>query len=435
MPRTILLLGAGRCGTSAVSQVLHKLGCSMGEEFAPYSERSDPLGTWEDHELTELTIAIAKGETSSEGYEELVQKRNHRMWGFKTPKLIFTAQFLWPLMDDVRIIAAFRRPADIINSAMRAYYIGRRQANAWYSQSSAAFAARLAEFNGPILRVDFEDLLQNPAAHVRNIMHFAFEGQKLPSNRKLGAAVGCIAKRTKRIVQGWGSLAAGVRIAKHPEAQFFVDWTALIAKGLRDYDTVLLPQKHMPSHWAANELAKDFLKNTDKDTLFLLDDDVSFPVDALHRMRENRAAWEYDAVMALITRRNIQEPSAVMMHHMGQQPLPASLHGDHFLLRPEFEEGKVVEVDALGLAFTLIRRSVLESMIDPEHGLQFTDLFTWGRGREGDDIPFSRKMREKGQRMAIDASVQVAHITAVPVTWDMVKERADLIRDQTNVKQ
>ena len=429
--RKILILGAGRCGTSAVAQVLHKLGCSMGDEFHPHNERSDPYGTWEDKELTELTNTVAKGETSSDGYKELVQKRNHRMWGFKTPKLVYTAQFLWPLMDDVRIIAVFRNPADIINSAMKAYYIGRRQANSWYSQSSAAFAARLAEFNGPILRVDFEDLLQNPAAHVRNIMHFAFE--KLPSNRKLGAAVECISKRTKRVVRGWGSLAVGVRIAKHPEAQFFIDWTALVTSGLRNYDTVLLPQKHMPSHWAASELARDFLKNTDKDTLFLLDDDVSFPVDALHNMRENQATWEYDAVMALITRRNIQEPSAVMMHHMGKQPLPTSLHGDHFLLRPEFEEGKVVAVDAVGLAFTLIRRRVLESMVDPEHGLQFTDFFVWGKGREGDDIPFSRGMRGKGQRMAIDTNIQVAHITAVPVTWEMVKERSNIIRDQANV--
>ena len=429
--RSVLILGAGRCGTSAVAQVLHKLGCSMGDEFYPHNERSDPFGTWEDKELTELTNAVAKGEASSEGYEELVQKRNHRMWGFKTPKLIYTAQFLWPLMDDVRVIAVFRRPADIINSAMRAYYIGRRQANAWYSQSSAAFAARLAEFNGTILRVDFEDLLQNPAAHVRNIMHFAFD--KLPSNRKLGAAVECIKQGPKRVVRGWGSLAAGVRIAKHPEAQFFIDWTALVSSGLRNYDTILLPQKFMPSHWAASELARDFLKNTDKDTLFLLDDDVSFPVDALHRMRENQATWEYDAVMALITRRNIQEPSAVMMHHMGQQPLPASLHGDHFLLRPEFEEGKVVEVDAVGLAFTLIRRHVLESIVDPEHGIQFTDFFTWGKGREGDDIPFSRGMREKGQRMAIDAGVQVAHITAVPVTWDMVKQRVNDIKAKAGV--
>lgn len=435
MTRSILILGAGRCGTSAVSQVLHRLGCSMGDEFVDYNERSDPFGTWEDKELTEFTNAVATGEMPSDGYKELVQKRNYRMWGFKTPKLVYTAQFLGPLMDDMRIIAVFRNPADIINSAMKAYYIGRRQANAWYSQSSAAFAARLSEFNGPILRVDFEDLLQNPAAHVRNIMRFAFD--KLPSNRRLGAAVECIKQKPKRVVRGWGSLAIGVRIAKHPEAQFFIDWTALVTSGVRDCDTILLPQKFMPSHWAANKLAKNFLKSTTKDTLFLMDDDMSFPVDALHRMRENPDTWEYDAVMALITRRNIQEPSAVMMHHMGQQPLPASLHGDHFLLRPEFEEGKVVAVDAVGLAFTLIRRHVLESMVDPEHGIQFTDFFTWGKGREGDDIPFSRGMREKGQRMAIDASVQVAHITAIPVTWDMVRERCDIIRDKTdgNAKQ
>lgn len=429
MSRLVLVLGAGRCGTAAVAQVLHKLGCSMGGEFTPYDERTDPYGTWGDKELAELTDAIAKGSASSTGYEELVRQRDHGVWGFKAPKLVHTAQFLWPLVDDVRIVAMFRRPAEIVNSAMRAYYIGRRQANAWYAQASAAFAARLHEFKGPILRVDFEDLLQNPAPHVRNIMHFVFEGQKLPTNKRLGTATNCIVQKPKRVIKGWGSIAAGVRVAKHPEAQFFVDWTALVAKGLRNYDTVLLPQKHMPSHWAANELARDFLGNTNKDTLFLLDDDVSFPVDALHNIRENRATWEYDAVMALITRRSVHEPSAVMLHHMGQQPMPRALHGDHFLLRPEFEEGKVVEVDAVGLAFTLIRRSVLESMIDPEHGMEFTDLFTWGPGREGDDIPFSRSMREKGQRMAIDTAIQVAHITAVAVTWDMVGDRANELRD------
>lgn len=215
--------------------------------------------------------------------------------------------------------------------------------------------------------------------------------------------------------RGWGNLAVGVRIAKHPEPSFFTAWTALLTGGLRNGDTVLMPAAQMPAHWASNKLAQNFLRG-DKDTLLMLDDDMTFPMDAVKRMRENEGNWEYDVVMGLCTHR-VWPPKPVVMQLMEQPPLPFRLRGDHFGSTPKFEVGGVIEVDAVGLAFTFIRRRVLEAMVDEEWGLKYSYFFDYGVGMESDDISFCRRCRELGFRMGVDTTIEIGHIGAQPLGW------------------
>lgn len=202
----------------------------------------------------------------------------------------------------------------------------------------------------------------------------------------------------------WGRIAAGCRIAKHPEALFFASWTGLIAGGTRQDDAILAPTIHTPAHWASDSLARSLLKS-DCDSLLMIDDDMSFEPDALERLRTNPANQGYDVVMALCTSKELPP-----------RPIVVSLVDGVFKTNHDFQDGDVVPVDMVGLAFTLIRRRVFEAMLGesaPEQGF----FFSYGPGRESDDVPFCRRVRELGFRMAVDTAVKIDHIGAFAYGW------------------
>lgn len=220
----------------------------------------------------------------------------------------------------------------------------------------------------------------------------------------------------KHTKNGWGTLAIGTRISKHPEVGFFTSWTAMLTGGLHQGDTVLLPQAHMPAHQAANTLARDFLRSG-KDSLLLIDDDMRFDPDAVARLRANQNNWPYDIVFAFCTHR-VWPPKPVILRVSDKQPgEPESIHGQLHDIVYEFEDGDVVPVDTVGLAFTLISRRVFEALTDPVYGPDYTYFFDYGRGRESDDISFCRRARAAGFTLAVDTSVKIEHISSLPLGW------------------
>lgn len=415
--RVVIVLG-GRSGSSMVAGALHKAGCLMGTEFIP-ADHTNPHGTFEDKEFFEFNRKILANQAQAEGYAPLVAQRCARIWGIKDPALAHLLPRLLPYLgDDVRLVSVQRERAAQINSFMRAYLVSRKKAEEWYERQVGAELLRVSEFDGPVLELDFDEIRADPEAEIGYLLSFAFEGLKPPSLEQWKAATRHIVAGTKVHAAGFGSVAVGVRINKHPEVPFFCSWSALLTGGLRRGDTILEPQAYQPAHWASQSLAKAFLRSG-RDTLLMVDDDMTFSPNALHRMRENRANWEYDVVSALAVRRVPSKPSPVLMLYLGEAPEPWNRRGDHFERVPQFVKGEVKEVDAVGLAFTLIRRRVLEAMVS-EHGLEFSfdELFCYGPGRESDDIPFSRRCRELGFRMANDTSVDVGHVAELVLTYD-----------------
>ncbi len=418
--RSILVLGTSRSGTSTIAGVLHHLGCFMGSEFVP-PDRNNPYGTFEDAKFYNDETTYLADRSQKPDYRKFVEEREeHNIWGVKSPTLVDTAHLLIPHLDNPRMIVAKRKPADIINSYMKAYNSGRVRAEKWYARSSSFLAARLMEFDGPILEVQFEELLDSPREMVEQIMHFAFEGMGLPDNTSYNRAVNHIISKPKKEPEGWGSIALGVRIAKHPEVLFFNSWTQLLTGGVTNIDTVLMPAYHMPAHTASNKLARDFL-NTDKDTLLLIDDDMMFDTNTLHALRRNRNNWEYDIVAPFCTHRSYP-PKPIVMRDNGELSEPESLDGQSFNYNKDIKQGTVEEVDAIGLAFTLIRREVLEAMINEKWGLDKTFFFNYGPGYESDDIPFCRNAKKLGFRIAVDASVCINHVGTKAYGWTEFQE-------------
>ena len=104
----------------------------------------------------------------------------------------------------------------------------------------------------------------------------------------------------------------------------------------------------------------------------MLDDDMVFEQDALDILRSNEANWDYDIVFGFCTLRG-WPPRPVVMQEMENQPgLPNSLLGRSYnYAYDQVEDNSIIEVDSVGLAFTLIKRHVIEAMTE-EYGPMYT---------------------------------------------------------------
>lgn len=213
---------------------------------------------------------------------------------------------------------------------------------------------------------------------------------------------------------GWGKIALGVRIAKHPEPLFFASWTRLLVDGLRPGDVVLDPAVGLRGHHAADALVRRFLRSG-CDTLALFDDDMTFDVLALSRLRDHVDNWQYDVVSALAMRR-VWPYVPVIMRLLDPQPgEPEARRGEHYRNVTDWRPGEVLPVDAVGLAFTLVKRQVLESMRDPGVSDDLTFWFSPGAGDESDEIGFSRQVRQRGYTLAVDTLCELGHVAHGPV--------------------
>lgn len=418
--RCILVVGTGRSGTSAVAGMLHKLNVHMGDVFQP-SNRNNPHGTYEDAEFRSLDLMIAFDrvfcdECAARAYGRLVAKRDGRaLWGVKDPDLTRTYQHLLPHLDDVRVVVCERDRGATLGSFVRAYGKTQDEAERWHADKTACLDAMLADVDALVERVQFEDVLEDPGGVAARLRDFAYDGLDL-ERPALDAAVGHVVQAGMK-AEDWGSVCIGVRPTRPYLLEFWSCWTGIIATGLRDEDLVLLPERALPGHQAANVVARAFLRSG-CDSLLFVDDDQTFEPDVLEQLRSNRANWEYDVVGPFVTQRT-WPPRPLMLRSAAEQPGDKE-PGEAFEIFPKFQDMQVVEVDAIGLYFTLVRRRVLEALLG-ERDLDQADLFRYGPGMQGPDIPFSQDARARGFRLAVDTSVKIGHLGHFVMDWEQYR--------------
>jgi hypothetical protein len=169
----ILVVGPGRCGTSAVAGFLHKLGVYMTPEPG-FLDESNPAGFYEDIEFVKLNHAFLNHEISLRrlitGVRVLILERKEP-WGLKHPAVAELLSIYLPLLGDkVKFIRLYRDREDIVSSMMKQY--------GWDYQKAAYLTARrdtlldycLKDYS--VLDVDFEclrdiDTLQRIADYVQ----------------------------------------------------------------------------------------------------------------------------------------------------------------------------------------------------------------------------------------------------------------------------
>jgi hypothetical protein len=197
----------------------------------------------------------------------------------------------------------------------------------------------------------------------------------------------------------WGRIAVACRVGQKPDAEFFRCWTRLVMGGLRDGDAVLTPVIEMLPHYAADSLAKGFLRG-DCDSILFIDDDMVFSNSDLDTLRDDVDGFEYDGLMGLCQSRKPPHKSIIMQNH----------ESGKFLIPAKPPEGEIVDVGIVGLGFTLLRREIFEKMQEP--------YFYFSERGDGEDATFSINANKLGFKLGVSTRVQIGHRFPVSVKWN-----------------
>lgn len=210
--------------------------------------------------------------------------------------------------------------------------------------------------------------------------------------------IGVIHYCDRYMANDWGKVAVTYRTTGGSDPAFLTSWSNLIMRGLRPGDVVLRPSVNMPHSCAANFAVEQFL-GTECDSILFIDDDMEFHHDALEKLRT--AGGVHDIIMACCPcGRPPFNPVALMIDKDGKASVYENIKG-------------VIVVDTVGLAFTLIHRKVIRSLMAGfNHNTVFTQpmmpLFKW-HNRLGEDGTFCSDAKKKGFRVQVAADVKIGH--------------------------
>jgi hypothetical protein len=159
--KTLVVLGSGRGGTSAVAGMLSALGVSLG----PYA--AAPV--FED---LELALAIEVGGEAVARDVIAARNRDYPVWGFKRPGFCRHVQDYHPCLRNPRYVVIYR---DALAIAMRSML----SANAdLFDALKSAYAdyshiqTFLTENKVPALLISYEKLIENPLAIAEQLAAF-----------------------------------------------------------------------------------------------------------------------------------------------------------------------------------------------------------------------------------------------------------------------
>lgn len=118
MPRTLIVLGAARGGTSMIAQLLHDLGIHMGQALD---------STYQDAAMSEISRALFDGRIDADhpAIEQVLRSRDRQfdVWGWKFPEHLF--EKLYVKARSPHVIVVFRDPVAIATreSVSRGYNV------------------------------------------------------------------------------------------------------------------------------------------------------------------------------------------------------------------------------------------------------------------------------------------------------------------------
>lgn len=171
MSRCVIVTGTGFSGTSAVSEVLDRLGVQMGVRWVPAVESTHQRGYWED---AEFHAALKASD-----WARLQRTINHRVatqphWGVKNPRVLDHLDDLlklkWP--DDTRIILCERNKESALATRRKTLPQSKVQVAEEVYDRRLSAQEKLTGGKWPVLRLDFDAVIADPAGAVRQIAKF-----------------------------------------------------------------------------------------------------------------------------------------------------------------------------------------------------------------------------------------------------------------------
>lgn len=151
--RTVLVFGAGRGGTSAVAGVMRELGVEMPNAH-PLKHEWSPVGSAAQLDISALKATIA-------AFDEA-----HPVWGWKSPKDVFTANELLPTLRNPVVIIVVRNPLDVSESIKRHDDVDIEVGFTETISAYAEIASFMSYAHCPVCLVSFEALRTAPRAVV-----------------------------------------------------------------------------------------------------------------------------------------------------------------------------------------------------------------------------------------------------------------------------
>jgi len=179
-PRTLIVLGAPRGGTSAIASILRELGVFLGDNAtAP---------VYEDLELASR-LERESEESASAKIEDYNQR--HNVWGFKRPGLAFTIDQHHKLFRNPIYLAVFRDLFAAANRNLISSHIKNPLPEKMLRiQASYAHILSFLDQQQPsMLACSYEKLLLNPAGYVDFLLEQA--GLSVSAEQRT-AAIRCV---------------------------------------------------------------------------------------------------------------------------------------------------------------------------------------------------------------------------------------------------
>ena len=190
----------------------------------------------------------------------------------------------------------------------------------------------------------------------------------------------------------------GAICVAHKQVGLSNTWIALTALQ-RPQGTVLLTAEGTTVAKQRNVLAQQALDLGAAWVLFV-DDDHVFPPDALLRL----LAWEIPVVGGLYVTRTPPYRSTAM--HVTREPERRFTS----LTVEEMSRDGLVDVDCLGMGFTLIRREAFDAVTAP-----YFMLGRFAPDEMGEDTYFTSQVRAAGLRVACDVGLVIPHLAVKAV--------------------
>jgi hypothetical protein len=211
MTRGVMVVGMHRSGTSAVTRVINLLGVPLGRADDVYSAEDNPSGHWESRELCALDTVILN---VFGGFDIamppmprswLQSRRAARLrpvmratfnnvyqeerWLWKDPRLCLTLPLWRQVLNDFCVVFVVRDAGPVVRSLHRREGFPPFYCYAlWevYNRRAAAAASGL-----PVVRVDFDSMLEDPLSHVK-LLAEGLSSVGVQLNNRIGAAAASV---------------------------------------------------------------------------------------------------------------------------------------------------------------------------------------------------------------------------------------------------
>jgi hypothetical protein len=195
----ILITGSGRSGTSAVAQMLHDAGMSVGRDLIEPDEHNAE-GYFEERMLVMINDAILNAagvgapfsiasrtailEASQEYLDHMVALASDATPAWKDPRLCLTLEAWLQVISRPRLIVCLRSPAEVASSTLRYYGQTGEDAEAAVMHVWRFGYERLLqiidEYHLDAMTVEYDDLHAEPERAVQCLG--AFVGRSLDAS-------------------------------------------------------------------------------------------------------------------------------------------------------------------------------------------------------------------------------------------------------------